>query len=52
MIRMYLRNNRLRFGTLQKLLVTNDPNEFEKYSVEVGDFKKLPFILEEIKSEY
>ena len=28
-------------------LVTNDPGEFEKEPVEVGDYRKLPIIFEE-----
>ena len=35
------RNNWLRFGTSQKLLVTYDPNEFEKQSVEVGGLQEI-----------
>jgi hypothetical protein len=48
MIRMSLRNNRLKFTTLEKLLVTDDPDEVQKSPVEVHDFRKSPIISEEI----
>ena len=39
-------NNRLRFQTLENLPITYEPDEFEKYPVEVHDFKtKTPIVL-------
>ena len=37
------------WSKLGRILVTHDPDEFENLPIQIHDFGKLPFILEEIQ---